>query len=205
MNFCVGGPDFPKQRRPRRTEADAPIISLDDFTALMSARCEYQIRADVEFLPGLWSLCFASKVNRGMTMSWSRALRRSGHDGTDPQKVIETVKRLYHLLWHGQYRDSQGRLVPVRGNISKLPQAMELSKEEKALIANYHFLSARVPGTRQIRNSIRHMIFASRIFYGIPVFITITPSIRHSRLLVRLFRGRRTDPAFTSCAANLAP
>ena len=93
----------------------------------------------------------------------------------------------------------------VRGQISKLPQIIELTKVEKALLANYHFLSARIPGTRQIRNTIRHMIFGRRIFYGIPVFMTFTPSTRHSGLTIRLFRGRRADPAFASCASNIAP
>ena len=57
-------------------------------------------------------------------------------------------------------------------------------------------MSSRIPGTRQIRNSIRHLIFSSRIFYGVPIFMTLTPSERHSGLAIRLDRGRSSDPAY---------
>ena len=61
-------------------------------------------------------------------------------------------------------------------------------------------MSSRISGTRQIRSSIRHIVFAGRIPYGAPVFMTITPSERHSGLAIHLFRGRRNDPAFSSAA-----
>ena len=66
-------------------------------------------------------------------------------------------------------------------------------------------MSSRLPGTRQVRNSIRHIIFSSRIFYGAPVFMTLTPSERHSGLAIRLYRGRASDPAFESAAQDLRP
>jgi hypothetical protein len=50
-----------------------------------------------------------------------------------------------------------------------------LSARELAMVRNYNFMSSRIPGTRQVRNEIRHLIFASRAFYGVPVFMTITP------------------------------
>ena len=66
-------------------------------------------------------------------------------------------------------------------------------------------MSSRLPGTRQVRNSIRHVIFSSRVFYGIPVFMTFTPSERHSGLAIRLYRGRATDSAYTGAAHELRP
>ena len=70
---------------------------------------------------------------------------------------------------------------------------------------NFHFMSSRLPGSRQVRNSIRHIIFSSRIFYGVPVFMTLTPSERHSGLAIRLYRGRASDPAFRSAAKDMRP
>ena len=64
-------------------------------------------------------------------------------------------------------------------------------------------MSSRLPGTRQVRHGIRHIIFSSRIFYGIPVFMTFTPSERHSGLAIRLYRGRVNDPAYTGAARDL--
>ena len=46
LPWCVGGPDFPRQPRWRRHYDDAPMVSLDTYTAMMAARCEYQVRAD---------------------------------------------------------------------------------------------------------------------------------------------------------------
>ena len=63
------------------------------------------------------------------------------------------------------------------------------------LLRNYHFMSSRLPGTRQVRRTINHLLFSARVIYGTPTFITVTPSERHSGLAVHLFRYRRNDPA----------
>jgi len=73
--------------------------------------------------------------------------------------------------------------------------AIGLTATQRALVQNYRFMSARIPGTRQVRRSINHLVFSSRIVYGLPVFITITPSERHSILMIRLSRYRLHDPA----------
>ena len=101
--------------------------------------------------------------------------------------------------------DGRGRRVPVRGDVSKLGQIIGLTDTQKAILQNYHFMSSRIAGTRQIRNSIRHIVFSSRIFYGTPVFATVTPSERHSGLAIRLFRGRRNDPAYACAAKEFLP
>ena len=93
----------------------------------------------------------------------------------------------------------------MRGDISKISQIIGLRDTERALLKNYHFMSSRLAGTRQVRNSIRHIVFSSRIFYGAPVFMTFTPSERHSGLAIRLSRGRANDPAFTGAAQVVKP
>ena len=85
--------------------------------------------------------------------------------------------------------------MPVRGDVSKINKIIVLKPAEGAILRNFHFMSNRLPGTRQVRNSIRHMIFSSRVFYGVPIFMTFTPSERHSGLAIRLYRGRSSDPA----------
>ena len=73
------------------------------------------------------------------------------------------------------------------------------------MLRNYHFMSSRLAGTRQVRNSIRHIVFSSRIFYGAPVFMMFTPSERHSGLAIRLYRGRESDPAFATACLEIKP
>ena len=104
----------------------------------------------------------------------------------------------------GEY-EQNGRRLPVNGDISKLERVIGATDTERALIRNVHFMSARIAGTRQIRGGIRHVVFATRAVYGVPIFMTLTPSERHSGLAIRLFRGRRKDPAFTCGAEEKAP
>ena len=136
-------------------------------------------------------------------MSIQRALRRCAHSIEEDLKAGEAAARIYTLLWRGEYFDVAGRRHQIVGDITKVPYAIGLRATEKALLQNYHFMSSRIPGTRQVRHHIRHIIFSSRVSYGIPVFMTITPSERHSGLTVHLYRGRRTDPAYTGTAQDL--
>ena len=83
----------------------------------------------------------------------------------------------------------------MQGNVSKLLDIIGLGDKERALIRNSQFMSGKIAGTRQIRRSIFHTVFSSRVVYGNPVFMTVTPSERHSGLMIRLTRYRRHDPA----------
>ena len=91
----------------------------------------------------------------------------------------------------------------MQGKVSKLLDIIGLTVKERALIENSQFMSGKIPGTRQIRRSIFHTVFSSRIVYGNPVFMTVTPSERHSGLLLRLSRHRRNDPALNSLPEEL--
>ena len=142
---------------------------------MMAARCEYQIRADWDLNPGLWSLAFASKVNLGLSMSIQRALRRGAQAHETDADIGAVTVRIYKLLWDGEYMNPAGCRVKVNGDISKISQIIGLTNTEKAMLKNYQFMSSRLSGTRQVRNSIRHVIFSSRVFYGMPVFMTVHP------------------------------
>ena len=64
-------------------------------------------------------------------------------------------------------------------------------------------MSAKLPGTRQVRKSIGHLLTAGRIAYGVPLFVTITPSERHSGLTCRLSRYRKSDPGIACGSPEL--
>jgi len=134
----------------------------------MASRVEYQIRADWDFQPGLFSLAFASRVNLGQPMAIKRALRRGAGEEETDESIGQAAIRIYNLLHTGEYEDALGRRVPVRGDILKITKIIGQKNTEKAFLANFHFMSSRIPGTRQVRNSIRHIIVSSRIFYGVP-------------------------------------
>ena len=134
-------------------------------------------------------------------MSLKRSLRRSGESlGLNDQKIGEATANIFDLLWHGEYQDVNGRRYPVKGDVSKISKIIGLTKTEKSLLQNYHFMSSRLAGTRQIRRSINHVVFSARVVYSVPVFITVTPSERHSGLACHLSRYRGNDPAVTHFA-----
>ncbi len=85
------------------------MVSLDTYTAMMAARCEYQIRADWDFNPGLFSLAFASKVNLGQSMSIQRALRRGAQGPEADAEIGAATVRIYKLLWEGEYINAAGQ------------------------------------------------------------------------------------------------
>ena len=162
---------------------------------MMSERVESNIRWDWDLNPSLWSLAFASKVNLGVSMSIQRCLRRGGeNEGANEGNMGAASARIFELLQKGEYLDGAGRRRKVNGDVSHITQIIGLTQTEQLLLRNYHFMSSRLPGTRQVRRTINHYLFSARVIYGTPVFITVTPSERHSGLCIRLFRYRGKDP-----------
>ena len=128
-------------------------------------------------------------------MSIKRCLRRSGEaENANENQIGEAIANIYRLLQDGEYWDATGRRCKVRGDVSKVTQIIGLTPTQRMLLCNYHFMSSRLAGTRQVRRSINHYLFSARVVYGTPVFITVTPSEKHSGLCARLFRYRRNDP-----------
>ena len=132
LPWCVGGPDFPRQKRWRRCFHDAPEVTLDMFTEMMANRVEANIRWDWDLNPALWSLSFASKVNLGVSMSIKRCLRRSDEsEQTSAINIGAATARIFQLLRNGDYLDGAGRRCKVSGDVSKITQIIGLTPTEK--------------------------------------------------------------------------
>ena len=200
LPWQAGGPDFYKDKNPRRrADEAAPDMPLDTFTCMNASRVEYNIRADWDLLPALWSLNFSSQVNTMLGMSIRRCLSRGAASEahiTDRSISLATA-RIYKMLWEGEC-EINGQRSRIKGDLNKLPHAIGLTETERALLTNYQFMSATLAGTRQLRRRIRHQLFSSLVIYGTPVFMTFTPSERHSGVAIHLYRGRRNDPAYRS-------
>ena len=81
-------------------------------------------------------------------MSLQRALRRGSAEDRSDRDIAHAAQRIYHLLLDGHYRCAHtGKLLQVRGDVSKLLQVQELSETDRAILKNYHFLSRRLAGT----------------------------------------------------------
>ena len=146
---------------------------------MCARRVEAQFRWDADLNPGIWSLAFASKVNLALSMAYSKSQKRLQNMAEDDQGsgFGEAAKRIYRLLHEGEYWDeARQKRMPMNGNVSKLPEIIGLNAKEHALIRNSQFMSGKLAGTRQIRRSIFHIVFSSRIVDGNPVFVFVTPS-----------------------------
>ena len=182
--------------RWRRRFDDSPHLSLTNYTAMMARRVEAQVRWDWDLNPGLHSLSFASKVNKSVGIGLRKGLSRltEAHEEPSDTNVGLAMKRLYEMLQDGEYKDDSGKRKPIKGDMSKLHRLIGMSPLQSAIVRNMFFMSARIEGTRQIRKMIGHVITGGRVVYGLPVFMTVTPSERHSGLAIRLSRYRRNDP-----------
>ena len=120
------------------------------------------------------------------------------------QKVQETMANLYKRLHKGTYRRSDGTMAPIAGDTTKLKHAVGLTRPETQIIQNIQYMTARIPGTQEIRIHIGQVTFAAEVFYGGSLFGTISPSERHGNLMIRLSRYRCGDPAHKYAPASLA-
>ena len=55
-------------------------------------------------------------------------------------------------------------------------------------------MSSQLSGVQEVRGKIGNALLGARISYGEPLFLTVSPSGRHSGLLCRLSRVRPNDP-----------
>ena len=109
-------------------------------------------------------------------------------------ELAEAAAKLYERLAKGYYLHGSRRL-PINYDVSKLRYADKLSPMERNLIRDLEFLSSKLPGTQQIRLMIGHSLFGARVEYGDPLFLTISPSAKHSGMCIRMSRYRESDPA----------
>ena len=79
-------------------------------------------------------------------------------------------------------------------DVSKLQYPTGLTRPQRYIVRDLCFLSSKQPGAQQIRRIIGHALFGARVEFGEPLFITISPSSRHSGMVLRLSRYRSCDP-----------
>ena len=185
---AVSGPDFPQKSRDRRL-ASAAVVTPEAFTASLPARVEGSIRNDWNLVPAV----------RRITSFWQVACKSAVHLSMPKQKhmsfaahakaAVDAARSLYKRLTRGKWFDGK-KVRPVQGDTSKLSMCHNLSFSERHLLKNMRLRSQSMSGT-----VIGQSLLGARIEPGVPLFITILPSPRHSGLVMRLSRYRQEDPA----------
>lgn len=86
----------------------------------------------------------------------------------------------------------------INGDSTKLPYAVELSEEQRKLVADFSFRASNLAGTTPAKRRIARIVKFGRLVYGHPTFYTITPSERHNYTAIRLSRYCSLDPHMQS-------
>jgi len=73
-----------------------------------------------------------------------------------------------------------------------------LTESAKKLLAAVEHTSKRVEGTQEVRRLMRWCLHSYRVVYGQCMFVTFSPSEKHSLLMIRLSRTRQEDPVVLS-------
>ena len=109
--------------------------------------------------------------------------------------LCEAAKNIYEYhLFHGYMLTRSGKKIPINGDITKVRWAHGLTQTQKFLLNNLSHVSRMLSGTQELRLQMGHALAGAGIQFGAGVFITISPSMRHSGLRLRLFRKRQNDP-----------
>ena len=191
---AVSGADFPRKRRERRTSSDAPILEPAMFSKMLAGRVEGSIRNDWVAVPAARNLGVKWKALCGDDAACRHAVDPNKAGVEMAAELTEAAGALYEKLGKGYWWDGRKKR-KINHDVTKLKYALGLSTAEKNLVKDLSFLGSTVAGTQQIRLDMGHALFGARVEFGDPLFLTISPSSRHSGMCIRLSRYRQCDPA----------
>ncbi|CAE7878855.1 pfh1, partial [Symbiodinium necroappetens] len=175
----------------RARDPEAPVINVQEWAAAMQRRVEAQFRRDWTFGFTLWNYLFRTMVNK----SRNAFMHVDASSSVDNLTILRAVNEIYKHLQSGQYRDINGDLKPVGGVLSRLHFVDGLSDMANKVLNNCEARTRHIPGTHEVRTTMRHQTHSYRVSHGLSVFVTFSPSERDSALMLRLARVRRTDPS----------
>ncbi|CAJ1460811.1 unnamed protein product, partial [Effrenium voratum] len=191
-----------RSRRERRgdggregSETGAPRVNIRAWAAAMQRRVEAQFRRDWTFGFAVWNYLFRTAVNlqKNAYMFSAPNADGGGYHSLQPEEIVAGAQELARRL-NGTYTDVNGGEKPVRGDLTKLRFA-NLQPAARKILANVEARAANIPGTHEVRKTMRLQTHAYRVCYGTSIFLTFSPSERDTALMLRLARVREEDPA----------
>ena len=163
---------------------------------------ESQFRSDWTIAPLLNNLWFRNTALHAPQMAVAQALHSGGPRENVTQALLEAAEDLYAKLSKGTYVTEAGDVKRLNGDTFKLMYARGITPLQRQLLANLHFLSSSIPGTQDIRRQMGQHMRGATIIYGQPIFLTISPSERHSSKILRLSRFRTCETLFQSMSSD---
>ena len=119
-----------------RRAADAPRIETGDWVRTMSRRIEASVARDYSFGFVSWNYMFRSSLNLSQSLY---AYERKTHKATGakftPRDLETGAVAIAEALW-GKYKDVNGKLQAVNGDITKVSYVPGLSEAAHVLLKN---------------------------------------------------------------------
>ena len=194
FKHASGGPEF--DTRDRSRHRDCPVVDMHEYTSGLPRRCERQIRSSWNIVPAVHNLHFRRSLLEGASIAYKHSIPHGEMTEEHGKDLCDSAAELYRTLYGGYYRTAGGRRRAVGGDIAKLRHAEHLSGKAKVLLRSIQYVSSHLGGVQEVRTKIGNALFGARVVYGEPLFVTVSPSSRHSGSASFLFKFRPT----TSCA-----
>ena len=205
FKYCTGCPDVANTTQTeilgdRRHAADpgAPHVNIHEWAAAMMRRAETQFRREWTFGFVAWNYIFRTMVNlQKNTYVYTTYNEDGSKRPMENHEIHSAADELYRGLI-ATYIDIAGQRKAVNGELSKLKHVPTLSAAARTILANAEARSRNIPGTHEVRKTMRKQTHANRVCYGTSIFLTFSPSERDCTIMLRLMRGRQSDPALVT-------
>ena len=86
-------------------------------------------------------------MNLGISLSASATARRAEPTEEIQQDAAMAAADLYNTLHTGKYRTQGGQIRRIDGDMSKLPFAESITKQQRRILADFRFRTKLLPGT----------------------------------------------------------
>ena len=211
LNYDCGGAEYPDlfadwdellsgekgclaasiQQRWRRLADEAPLVS-GDYAAMLSTRPEVQVAGDWMLVPAARNLHWRYAVLHSAFVMCKQKISPGESLLQNLTDLVEATKTIWSRIASNVVTINQQKK-NINGNMSMLFAADDLTNPERIILRSYMNVTASIAGCQQIRKKIGACCFGLRVVHGECVFVTVTPSQRHSSMILKLSRSRFAD------------
>jgi len=213
LNYACGGPEYPHlftdwseldmDDGPLVTQAvearwrrlpQAAYVTPGRYAQQQATRVEAQVASDWTLVPGARNLHWRYQVLHQSFLICKQKVAVGETLNVNLAELIKGAEALWTRLKKGSIK-VKGKSVPLNGDVSMMYRADDVSNAERTILTCYLRTTQSIAGCQALRRRIGHCLFGFRVVHGECIFVTVSPNRRHSALLLRLSRVRRSDTA----------
>ena len=188
----IGEIDYNPESRLRCE--DAPMVDVHSFTTALPRRIERHIRSSWTLIPAIRNLSFRHNILHTASVAYKHEVDDADMLAQHAKEHTAAVAEIYGHMDRGYYTTKTGKKRPINNDLTKVYYAVGISEKAKVLLRNLMYVTSQQCGTQEVRKKIGNALLGARWIYGEPLFVTVSPSSRHSGLVLRLSRVRPNDP-----------